>query len=116
MGLFLAAVGIFGIVSYTASLRQREFSIRMALGASPGTVAIRVVRSGLIAAATGISLGMGASALLSEALGALLGRPSVADPWVLMRSMLILGAVLAAAVYLPAWRAARTDPALALRD
>jgi putative ABC transport system permease protein len=115
MGLFLAAVGVFGIVSYAASLRQHEFSIRMALGASPREVAITVVRSGALAASLGLVLGVSGSILLGRALSALLSDANPLDPSVLWQAMLILAVVLAAAVCMPAWRASRIDPALALR-
>jgi putative ABC transport system permease protein len=115
-GLLIAAIGLFGVVSYTVAQRTREIGIRQALGATPGAVVWMVVRHGLRLAGAGAALG----ALLALPVGAVLNGALFAVPLAAMGGLGAAAAMLivvaAAASYLPARRAARIDPATAFRD
>ena len=113
--LLLGAVGIYGVISYMVSLRTREIGVRMALGAAPSEIGRMVSRQGLTMAATGVAIGLIAALLLTRYLRALLFEISPTDPLTLGGVSLALLVVALAASWLPARRAARVEPAVALR-
>jgi len=113
--LVLASLGIYGVISYSVTQRTREIGIRMALGASAGDMQSRVVLETLRLAALGSVIGIGVSWILARALSGLLFGVSATDPATFVGSLAVLTAVAALAGYLPARRASRIDPMLALR-
>ena len=115
LALALASVGIYGVISYTVSLRTREFGIRMALGAARKDVLQMVLRQGLKLAATGLVLGIVASVVFTRFLTALLFQVKPADTMTTVAVLLMLAAVALLANYLPAHRASHVDPNVALR-
>ena len=116
VGLLLAAIGIYGVTAFAVSHRTREIGIRMALGADKGRVLRLVLRQGFILAAIGITCGVAAASAGATLLESLLfGIPGL-DPLAFGSACLILAVVTLAASYIPARRAARVDPAVALRS
>ena len=115
LALVLAAVGIYGVISYAVSLRTREFGIRMALGAARKDVLQMVLRQGLKLAARGLVLGIVASVVFTRFLTALLFQVKPADMMTTLAVLLTLAAVALLANYLPAHRASHVDPNVALR-
>jgi predicted permease len=115
VALLLGVVGIYGVISYIATQRTREIGIRMALGAAQGDVSRLFLRQGFVLAAVGIVLGTAAAAGLTRLMSALLFGVSAIDPVTYAAVALGLGGVALLASYLPARRAARIDPAHALR-
>jgi macrolide transport system ATP-binding/permease protein len=116
LALVLAAIGLYGIVAYHVTLRTREIGIRMAIGARPVDVLRMVLRQGLGLTLAGVGIGLAASVGLTRAMARLLYGVSPTDlPTYAVVSVLWL-AVAFAACYLPARRAARVDPTVALRD
>jgi predicted permease len=116
LGLILALVGIYGVVSFTASQRTQEIGVRMALGAQSHHILRLIVGRGLVLVAAGIALGLLASFGVSSMLGSLLFGVSTKDPVTFVTVPLVLGAMAVLASYIPALRATRTDPMLALRQ
>jgi len=115
IALLLGLVGIYGVISYVVSQRTREIGVRMALGASAGTVRRMVVRQGLVLSATGVAGGLVGAFALSRVLGSLLFGVSPTDaPTYVSVSALLVG-IAALASWLPARRAAGVDPSRALR-
>ena len=113
--LFLAALGVYGVVGYRVGQRTREIGIRMALGAQPGAVLRMIMRGTVVLAGSGLALGAGGSFLLTRSVAAMLYDVVPTDPLSYGAACAcLLGAALAAG-YLPARRAARMDPLLALR-
>jgi putative ABC transport system permease protein len=115
MGLTLALIGIYGLVSYSVARRTREIGVRIAIGADRADVLKMIMRQGLGLASLGIVVGGALSAVVSKALAAGmvgLGRPNVATFVVVPASVLL---VTLAACWAPAWRASRVDPIKALR-
>jgi ABC-type antimicrobial peptide transport system permease subunit len=113
--LVLAAAGVYGVLAYSVNRRTREIGIRSALGATQGQIAGLVVRQGLRPTAVGIAIGLGASFAATRLLRSLLSGVSPTDPWSFgLTTVVLLGAALAAS-YLPARRARRVDPLVALR-
>jgi putative ABC transport system permease protein len=115
IAIVLAALGIYGVVSYTVSQRTHEFGLRMALGARPAAVQRLVLRQGIVAAALGIGLGLAGTLLLAPALGSILFGVSAQDPLAAAGTSALLLLVAAAANYVPARRATRVDPMETLR-
>jgi len=115
VALVLAALGIYGVVSYSVSQSTQEMGIRMALGARPGQVLLRTLREGLGMTAFGLILGVAGSLALTRLLGNLLFAVRPTDPATYAAVSAILLAVAMLAAYMPARRAARVDPATALR-
>ncbi len=113
--LLLASLGIYAVIAYSVNQRTLDIGIRMALGASTGVVQRRIVLQTLGLAATGMLLGVAASSMLSRALRGLLFGVTSADPVTFFGAMAVLIAVAALAGYLPARRASRIDPMIALR-
>jgi ABC-type antimicrobial peptide transport system permease subunit len=112
----LAALGLFAVMAYAVAQRSREFGIRMALGATPGDLQWFVLRRGLFVAAAGILLGLGASWALVRLLQRALFETSPHDPltYAVVASGLL--ALAALACWLPARRASKVDPVVALRS
>jgi putative ABC transport system permease protein len=116
MAVFLAALGIFGVLSYAVVQRAREIGIRVALGAHPSDVLRMVLGQAAALAAMGVVAGMAGALALSRAIGSLLFQLSPTDPLTLGGTALLLAAVALLASYLPARRATRVDPLIALRS
>lgn len=115
LALALAAVGIYGVISYAVSLRTRELGIRIALGAARKDVLRMVLRQGLRLAATGLVVGLTASVMFTRFLTSLLFEVKPADVMTTIAVLVTLAAVALLANYLPARRASRVDPNEALR-
>jgi predicted permease len=116
LATLLASLGLSGAVAYGVAQRTRELGLRLALGAPPGRLRAMVLRQVASMAVTGGALGLAAAALFGHAARSLLFDLSPSDPRVLSIAVVTLGAVVAAAGYLPARRAARVDPVIALRS
>jgi putative ABC transport system permease protein len=116
VALLLAAIGIFGVMSNAVAHRTREIGIRLALGAEGGHVRGLVLREAFLLAALGIIVGLIASLQLTTFLTTLLFELTPTDPATLIGVALMLLAVALGASYLPAWRASRVDPLVALRQ
>jgi predicted permease len=115
VALLLAAVGIYGVVSYFVSMRSQEIGIRMALGARPQDVLKLVLRHGLTLVLSGTVLGLLAGTVSARALMSLLFEVRPADPLTLIAVSLLLIVTAALASYIPARRATKVDPMVALR-
>ena len=115
IGLLLAAIGVFGVVSYAVEQRRHEFAVRLALGATPRDVLGLVLRQTAPLVTVGVAVGLGAALALVRLLSALVFGVSPLDPASLVGAALVLLATALLASYLPARRATRTSPMLALR-
>lgn len=115
LGLTLATIGIYGILSYAVLQRRHEIGVRMALGAQPGNVLSGIVKEGLRLAGIGLVIGGAGALLLTRGLASQLEGVSTADPTTFVAIALIALAVAAAASFLPARRATGIDPVEALR-
>jgi predicted permease len=113
--LLLASLGIYAVISYSVGQRTQEIGIRMALGASPGVLQRSILWQTLSLAAIGLSLGTVASALLTQGLKSLLFGVPPRDPATFVGMLVVLAAVAGFAGFLPAQRAARINPIVALR-
>jgi putative ABC transport system permease protein len=111
----LAAIGLYGVMSYTVTQRSRELGVRLALGAGPGQVLSLVVREGVRLAAVGLGIGFVAALAISRILRSMLYGVSTTDPLTFIVIPILLLAVTVLACWVPARRAARLDPILALR-
>jgi predicted permease len=116
LALGLACVGLFGVMSYSVSRRTTEFGIRMALGAERSHVLRSVLRESLAIVTYGLAAGIPAALIASWLLSDLVFGISPTDPTTISIAALLLGAVAAVASLLPAWRASRVDPMVALRQ
>jgi putative ABC transport system permease protein len=113
--IVLAAIGIFGMLSYTVSARRREIGVRMALGARPGAVTAMIVRRGMTHALAGALLGLAIALAATRWLSGLLYAVGASDPATLVATTALLLAVALVACWLPARRAASIDPVRAIR-
>jgi ABC-type antimicrobial peptide transport system permease subunit len=115
VALLLASIGIFGVISYTVSQRTSEIGVRMALGARPAQVARLILRQGLFITAIGIAGGAAAAMWLSRYLRTQLYAIGPLDPGVYTAVTALLAAVAIVACLIPARRATKIDPMVALR-
>ena len=115
LALLLAAVGLYGVIAYSVSMRTREMGVRMALGAEPGDVLGLVMRQGGRLALVGIGTGAVLAALVGQVLGSLLYGVSALDPIAYAVAAAVLLVVAAVAAFVPALAASRLDPLRALR-
>ena len=115
LATLLAAVGIFGVMNYSVQLRTREIGLRMALGAQPGRVLMLVLRQGLILTLIGIGVGLAGALALSRVMSGLLYGVTASDPATFAAIVVVLGVVSLIACYIPARRATRVDPLIALK-
>ena len=115
VALLLAAVGIYGVVSYSVARRTREIGIRMALGAEAGNVRALVQRRVMLTAWSGTAVGIVGALLLSRAMQGLLYGVTSTDPWTFLAVTLGLTGVAWLASYVPSRRTARVDPMIAMR-
>jgi len=115
LGLVLAALGIYGVISYSVTRQTQEIGIRMALGATPARVQFGVIARTLRLALLGIAIGAVASFSASKVIGSLLFKTERTDPTTFLSVLILLVAVAILAGYVPAHRASRVDPMIALR-
>jgi putative ABC transport system permease protein len=115
VALLLAALGVFGVISYNVRQRTHEIGIRMALGASRGAVLAMVLRHAATLLALGACFGILGALLSGRLIAGLLYGVGAADPSALLASIVVLGAVAFVAAVIPAARATRIDPLVALR-
>jgi putative ABC transport system permease protein len=116
VALSLAAIGVFGVLSFLVAQRTREIGIRMALGCAPGRVMAEVVGRAMALAAIGLCAGVALALPLSRVLAGLLFETTATDPVILAATVGLLAMVALAASYVPARRATRVDPLIALRS
>jgi predicted permease len=115
VALVLAAVGLYGVMAFNVSRRTREMGVRMALGAQPADVVRLIVRQGMIQLAIGLGLGLGLAYALGRLLKVILFQVSAIDPLVYGATIAVLVLAATAASLIPARRATRVDPMVALR-
>jgi predicted permease len=115
LGLLLAMVGIYGVISYTVTQRTREIGVRLALGAQPRDVIRLVLGEGMILAAIGIGVGAAGALALAKILESVLFEIKPRDPATFIAVSIAVAAAAAAACYIPARRAMRVDPIVALK-
>ena len=116
LAILLAAIGIYGVMSYSVTQRTREIGIRMALGAGRREVMSLVLRQGFTMITLGVALGLVGAVLMTRVLRTLLFGVSTTDPAVFVAIVVLLSATASIASYMPARRATRVDPLVALRD
>jgi putative ABC transport system permease protein len=115
LALILSVVGVYGVLSYSVSQQTREIGIRMAMGAQTNSVLKLIVKQGMRLAIAGLVLGLVAALLVMRWVSSLLYGVSAHDPLIFGGVFLVLATAAALACYIPARRAARVDPLVALR-
>ena len=115
LALFMAAVGLYGVLAYSTALRTREIGLRIALGSSRMAVLKMVLMEVLWLAGTGIAVALPVTLLLTRTLRGQLYGISSSDPWTILAVTFLLAAVAMCAALIPAKRAAKVDPMVALR-
>ena len=116
LGLVLAALGIYGVISYSVARRTQEIGIRMALGATAAKVQLEIIQRTLRFVLLGIVLGMAASFVVARWIASLLFGTEPTDPATFAGTILLLACIALVAGYIPARRASRIDPLIALRS
>ncbi len=116
LAVLLAAVGVFGLMAQLVARRTPEIGVRMALGATPAQVLAMVLRQGALLATSGAAVGLLGAFLLARGLRSLLFGVGVADPIAYAGAAVVMALAVLTACAVPAWRAARVDPTLALRQ
>ncbi|MEZ5292388.1 MAG: ABC transporter permease [Vicinamibacterales bacterium] len=116
LALLLAAIGTYGVLSYMVAERRREIGIRMALGADQGSVLGDVMKQGLGLTTVGIAVGLAGAFALNRLIASMLFGVQPTDPATIAAVVATITLVAAVACWLPAWRASRVDPNIALRD
>jgi putative ABC transport system permease protein len=115
IAMLLAVIGIYGVISYSVEQRTHEIGVRLALGASSGQVLWLVLRQGMLLGILGITLGLAGALALTRLMSGLLYGVNAADPLTFGAVSLVLAGIALLAQLLPARRAARVDPMIALR-
>jgi ABC-type antimicrobial peptide transport system permease subunit len=115
LALLLATIGIYGVLAFFVVQHTNEIGVRMALGASPGRIVALVVSKGMGSTLLGIGLGLAASLALTRLMTSLLFRVKAIDPLTFGAVPVLLGVVALMACWIPARRASKTDPLIALR-
>jgi putative ABC transport system permease protein len=115
VALLLAGIGIYGVISYSVAQRTHEIGIRAALGASAGSLLRLIVSRGLVLALIGLVIGVGGALGLTRVMERLLYGVGARDPMTMSSVAVVLAAVAVSACYIPARRATRVDPLVALR-
>ena len=115
LALLLAALGIYGVISFSVAQRTHEMGVRAALGATRWDQMKLVLKNGMALAAAGLALGILGAIAVTRLLASLLFGVSPRDPWTLVFTSVLLAGVAAAACFIPARRAMKVDPMVALR-
>jgi ABC-type antimicrobial peptide transport system permease subunit len=115
LATLLAAIGLYGVMAFVVARRRKELGIRLALGADPGQVVWIVMKEVLLLLAIGLAVGLPAAIGLGRFVGSQLYGIQASDPWMAVATTTVLAFVSAAAGFIPARRASRIDPNLALR-
>ena len=116
LALVLAAVGTYGVLSYSVAERAHEIGIRMAMGAEASRVLRLVMAGGLGLAGLGLALGIAGALGVTRVMQSLLFGVTATDATTFLAAPMVLAGVAAAACFIPAWRASRLDPAVVLRE
>jgi ABC-type antimicrobial peptide transport system permease subunit len=116
LALLLAAIGLYGVMSYAVSQSTRELGLRMALGATVSNLLRLVISQGLVLTAFGVVVGATVALTMAKLIANLLYKVSPRDPLAFGLALLVMTIASIAACFLPAWRATRIDPLRALRD
>jgi len=116
LALLLAMVGVFGVLSYGVQQRTREFGVRIALGASAGTILKMVLANAARVIGAGALIGLVLAALLAQSIAVFLFGVKPLDPLTFAGVVIVLGATAAIASLIPAYRASRIDPVVAFRS
>jgi putative ABC transport system permease protein len=115
LALILAAVGLYGVIAYSVTQRTRELGVRLALGSTPAALVASIVRHGAMLTSLGITIGLAGAYAATQSISSLLPGTRPGDPWTFVAAAALMLAVGCAAAYIPARRAARVDPLIALR-
>jgi len=116
LAFLLAAIGIYGMLSFSTAQRTGEIGLRLAMGASTDNIMTMVLREGMTLAAAGVTIGLAAALALRQGISSLLYGVSPADPLTIVGTTALLLAVALVACYMPARRATAIDPLTALRS
>jgi predicted permease len=116
IGVLLAAIGLFGMLSFAVSQRTREIGVRIALGARPADVVRMVVREGAVLSAIGLTVGAVVAVLATRAISSMLFGVTAADPATFAIIVIVIATITLAASYVPARRAASVDPIIVMRE